>query len=168
GGRMMRLLQTTKTLQMINDPGGPDSPKSPEKELYEQLSGHLPGVGITDRTDLLPAMRSVKEPREIERMEKAIAATVAAHHAAARAIRPGVEENWVAGLIDLEFKRGGAVRPGFPSIVGPGKNSTGLHYPEHSHTIAPGSLVVVDIGSGHGPHPPPLTPPPPARRPSPP
>jgi Xaa-Pro aminopeptidase len=107
-------------------------------------------VSIKDRTDLLPAMRSVKEPRELDYMERAIAATFAAQHVAARSIRPGVEENWVAGLIDLEFKRAGAVRPGFPSIVGSGANSTILHYPEHDRTIAAGSLVVVDIGSDYG------------------
>jgi len=150
GGAMMSLLQTTTTLQMINDPGGPDAPATPEMELYAKLTSRLPGVSIKNRTDLLPAMRSVKEPREVESMERAIAATVAAQHAAARAIHPGVEENWVAGLIDLEFKRGGAVRPGFPPIVGSGANSTILHYPEHSRTIAPGSLVVVDIGSDYG------------------
>ena len=38
------------------------------------------------------------------------------------AIRPGVEENWIAGLIDLSI--GGAVDPrGVPSIVGSGPNS---------------------------------------------
>ena len=83
-------------------------------------------------------------------MENAIATTIAAQHAAARAIKPGVEENWVAGLIDLEFKRGGAVRPGFEDIVGSGHNSTVLHYPEHSATIQAGGLVVVDIGSDYG------------------
>jgi len=83
-------------------------------------------------------------------MERAIATTLSAHRVAARSIRPGVEENWVAGLIDLEFKRGGAVRPGFPSIVGSGANSTILHYPEHDRTIGAGSLVVVDIGSDYG------------------
>jgi Xaa-Pro aminopeptidase len=147
---MMGLLQTTGTLYLISDPGGPDSPARPEMELYGKLSSKLPGVSIKNRTDLLPALRSVKEPRELDYMEKAIAATVSAQHAAARAIKPGVEENWVAGLIDLEFKRGGAVRPGFPPIVGSGRNSTILHYPEHNQAIAAGSLVVVDIGSDYG------------------
>jgi len=150
GPSMISLLQTTSTLQLISDPGGIDAPASPEMELYGKLSSKLPGVSIRNRTDLLPAMRSVKEPRELEYMERAIAATVAAQHAAARAIHPGVEENWVAGLVDLEFKRGGAVRPGFPPIVGSGRNSTILHYPEHDQTIVPGSLVVVDIGSDYG------------------
>jgi Xaa-Pro aminopeptidase len=150
GGSLMGLLRTTRTLHLIGDPGGPDSPAPPEMTLYGKLTSRLPGVGIKDRTDLLPAMRSVKEPRELDFMEKAIAATAAAHRVAARAIRPGVEENWVAGLIDLEFKRGGAVRPAFPPIVGSGASSTILHYPEHSRTIAAGSLVVVDIGSDYG------------------
>jgi Xaa-Pro aminopeptidase len=150
GGAVMGLLRTSRTLHLISAPGDPDSPAGPEMTLYGKLSSRLPGVGIKDRTDLLPAMRSVKEPRELEYMEKAIAATAAAHRVAARAIRPGVEENWVAGLIDLEFKRGGAVRPAFPPIVGAGANSTILHYPEHARPIAPGSLVVVDIGSDYG------------------
>jgi len=150
GGSMMGMLQTTSTLYLISDPGGPDSPAGPEMELYGKLSSKLPGVAIKNRTDLLPALRSVKEPRELGYMEKAIAATVRAQHVAARSIRAGVEENWVAGLIDLEFKRGGAVRPGFAPIVGSGRNSTILHYPEHNQTIAAGSLVVVDIGSDYG------------------
>jgi len=150
GSSVMSLLQTTKTLHVIHHPGGLDAPAAPEMELYGKLSSRLPGISMTNRTDLIPGMRSIKEPRELEYMAKAITATVAAHRTAARTIRPGVEENWVAGLIDLEFKRGGAVRPGFPPIVGSGRNSTILHYPEHSQTIAPGSLVVVDIGSDYG------------------
>jgi len=94
-------------------------------------------------------MRQVKDSEELKRMEKAIATTIAAQRAAARAIRGGVEENWVAGLIDLEYRRGGSVRPAFPSIVGSGPNSCILHYPEHSRTIPAGSLVVVDIGAEH-------------------
>lgn len=150
GSVMMALLRTTKTLQLISVPGDVDGAASPEMTMYGKLGSRLPGVSIKDRTDLLPALRSVKEPRELDYMEHAIEATFAAQHVAARAIRPGVEENWVAGLIDLEFKRAGAVRPGFPSIVGSGANSTILHYPEHDHTIDAGELVVVDIGSDYG------------------
>lgn len=150
GGSVLHLLQGGGPLQMIGDPGEIDGPAPPEMELYGKLTSRLPGISIQDRTQLLPALRSIKEPRELERMERAIEVTLAAQHVAARSIRPGVEENWVAGLLDLEFKRGGAVRPGFPPIVGSGKNSTILHYPEHDATIGPGSLVVVDIGSDYG------------------
>lgn len=147
---VMELLQEGGPLYMIGDPGSLDGPPPPEMDLYGKLTARLPGLTIKNRTDLLPSLRSVKEPRELERMERAIEATVAAHRVAARAIRPGVEENWIAGLVDLEFKRGGAVRPAFPPIVGAGRNSTILHYPDHSESIAAGSLIVVDLGSDYG------------------
>lgn len=148
--RLVRLVETAKTLHMINQPGSLDGPAPPEKELYGKLMGRVPDLSLKNRSDLLPGLRAVKEPRELELMAKAIEATLRAHRAAARAIRPAVSENWVEALIGLEFKKGGAVRPAFPSIVGSGKNSVILHYPRHDQAIAPGSLVVVDIGAEYG------------------
>jgi Xaa-Pro aminopeptidase len=149
-GRLLRLVQTAKTLWVINAPGSLDGPAPPETELYSKLQGRVPGLSTKNGQHILPALRSVKEPAELERMELAIRATVAAHRAAARLIKPGVEENWVEAAIGLEFKRGGAVRPAFSSIVGSGRNSTVLHYPKHDQKIAPGALVVVDIGADYG------------------
>ena len=148
--RMVELLRNTHTLHVINQAGDLDGPLPPERELYNKLAGRIPGLEVKDRSDLLPYLRSIKEPRELERMERAIAATAAAHRAVARAIRPQVQENWIESLIDVEFKRAGAVRPAFSSIVGSGHNSTVLHYPKHDATIAAGSLVVVDIGADVG------------------
>jgi Xaa-Pro aminopeptidase len=150
GSDLMRILESTNTLHLISRPARPNQPIPKEKELYGKLSARIPGVSTKNLTKLLPAMRSVKEPRELEHMQRAIEATIAAHRSAARAIRPGVEENWVESLIVTEFKRGGAVRPAFSSIVGSGDKSTILHYPDHDKTITAGSLVVVDIGSDYG------------------
>jgi Xaa-Pro aminopeptidase len=147
---LVQILEATSTLHLISLPARPSQPVSEEKELYGKLSARIPGLSIENSTKLLPAMRSIKEERELEYMGKAIEATISAQRAAARAIRPGVEENWVESLIVTEFKRGGAVRPAFSSIVGAGDNSTILHYPDHDETIASGALVVVDIGSDYG------------------
>jgi len=143
----MGALQENPVLHSIAPAVSPSAPASEESELYGKLQARIPGVTSRNHQLAIAEMRQVKEPLEIERMEKAIANTIAAQRAAARAIRPGVEENWVTGLIDLEYKRGGSTRPAFPSIVGSGINSCILHYPEHDHTIAEGSLVVVDIGA---------------------
>lgn len=145
---LLYVLRNTQTLHQIHAIDLAET--APETKLYGKLSGAIPGLSIKNRSDLLPYLRSIKEPREIDYMERAIAATMAAHRAAARAIRPGVQENWIEGLVGVEFKRGGAVRPGFSSIVGSGRNSTVLHYPKHDQAIAPGSLVVVDIGADYG------------------
>jgi Xaa-Pro aminopeptidase len=146
--RMVALLRNTRTLHQINQ--AELGKTAPERELYGKLQAAIPEIDVKDRTDLLPYLRSVKEARELERMERAVQATLSAHRVAARAIRPNVQENWVEGLIGLEFKRAGAVRPAFSSIVGSGRNSTVLHYPKHDQAIAPGSLVVVDIGADYG------------------
>jgi Xaa-Pro aminopeptidase len=147
---LMSILETTDTLHVINQPARPDQPLPAEQELYGKIASRIPGVSVNNLSKLLPAMRAVKEGRELERMEKAIDATIAAHRAAARAIRPGGEENWVESLIMTEFKKRGAVRPAFPSIVGSGEDSTILHYPDHDKTIEAGSLVLVDIGAEYG------------------
>lgn len=149
-GRVARLAQASRTLYAIHQPGSLEGSAPPERELYNKVGSRVYEVSVKNRADLLPAMRAVKEPRELERMEKAIAATLAAHLQAAKAIKPGVSENWVEALIGLEFKKAGSVRPAFPSIVGSGPNSTILHYPDHDRTIAAGSLVVVDIGAEYG------------------
>jgi len=144
---MLRLLESHNTLHAIHKPslsGGP------EKELYGKLSGAVSGVSTKNRMDLLPRMRSLKEPGELALMRRAIQATEAAQRAAARALKPGVSENWLEALIGLEFKRAGAVRPAFGSIVGSGKNSTILHYPKHDQEVPAGALVVVDIGAEIG------------------
>lgn len=149
-GRVARLAQSARTLYAIHQPGSLEGSGPPERDLYNKVGSRVYEVSTKNRADLLPAMRSVKEPRELELMEKAIAATLAAHRQAAKAIKPGVSENWVEALIALEFKKAGSVRPAFSSIVGSGPNSTILHYPEHDRAIAEGSLVVVDIGAEYG------------------
>jgi Xaa-Pro aminopeptidase len=146
-GKMIDLTRRAKVLHLINQPGSINSPISPEKKLYGKLQSRIPGLSVKDRSYLLPMMRSIKEPRELARMRKAIAATMEAHRAVAVSIKPGIEENWIASNIDVEFKRAGATRPAFSSIVGSGEHSTILHYPDHNKTIELGDLVVVDIGA---------------------
>jgi Xaa-Pro aminopeptidase len=147
---LLGLVGHNPVLHHIAPAVSPSAPLSPESELYSKLQARVPGISVRNHQRLLAQMRQVKEPQELALMEKAIVNTIAAHRAAARAIRPGVEENWIAGLIDLEYKRGGSVRPAFSSIVGSGLNSCVLHYPTHDHTITAGSLVVVDIGAEYG------------------
>lgn len=144
---LMRLLAHHPTLHHVAAPVSPSAPPSPESELYGKLQGRIPGVSVKNQQQRIAALRQVKSAEELRLMEKAITNTIAAQRVAAHAIRGGVEENWVAGLIDLEYKRGGSTRSAFPSIVGSGLKSCILHYPEHSRTIADGGLVVVDIGA---------------------
>ena len=95
----------------------------------------------------IAALRLIKDADELATIRKAVNATVNAHAAASRAIRPGATENEIAGLIEYEFRRAGCEGRAFPSIVGSGRNSTVLHYNENSGTLDAGDVVVIDVGA---------------------
>ncbi len=56
----------------------------------------------------------------------------------------------VEAALEYEFRRNGAERPGFPSIVGSGPFSTILHYDKNTRRMESGDVVVVDIGAEWG------------------
>lgn len=95
-------------------------------------------------------LRQVKSPTEIALLEKAIQITVKGHQAAARTISPGVMEYEVEAALEYEFRRNGAERPGFPSIVGSGPFSTILHYDKSERRMQAGDVVVIDVGAEYG------------------
>jgi Xaa-Pro aminopeptidase len=56
----------------------------------------------------------------------------------------------VEAALEYEFRRNGAERPGFPSIVGSGPFSTVLHYDKSERRMQAGEVVVVDVGAEYG------------------
>jgi Xaa-Pro aminopeptidase len=96
--------------------------------------------------DLLVRQRMVKDAGEIELIRKASQASMAAHLAAMKAMRPGVTEREIGALMQYEFMKRGCEGPGYPLIVGSGANSTVLHYSENSATVQDGDVVVIDVG----------------------
>jgi len=97
---------------------------------------------------MIAELRLTKDAGEIVLLRKAADATVAAHRTALTSMRPGLNENEMAGIIEFEYRRRGCEGAGFPSIVGSGINSTVLHYGDNNSIIADGDLVVIDIGAG--------------------
>jgi Xaa-Pro aminopeptidase len=106
--------------------------------------------GPKEVQDDLAYLRQVKSPTEIALLEKAIRITLKGHEAAARVLGPGVMEYEVEAALEYEFRRNGAERPGFPSIVGSGPFSTILHYDKSERRMQAGEVVVVDIGAEYG------------------
>lgn len=106
-----------------------------------------PGSEFQDAGDAIARMRLVKSDTEMDLLEKAIDITMQAHRAAAGVIRPGAMEYEAEAIIEYEFRRNGAERPAFPSIVGSGPFATILHYDRNDRQMRDGDLVVVDIGA---------------------
>jgi Xaa-Pro aminopeptidase len=96
------------------------------------------------------SMRLVKDAAELARLRRAVDISVVGHVAAMQAARPGVWEYEIEAALEAGFRRNGADRVGYPSIVGSGPNSTTLHYDVNGRQTRDGDLVVVDAGAEWG------------------
>src|SRR5215471_17072708 len=126
----------------------------PTSEFDATLKGtseHAKAVyGLKDVEKDIAYLRQTKSATELALLERAIQITVKAQEAAARTIAPGVMEYEVQAALEYEFRRNGAERPGFPSIVGSGPLSTILHYDKSERRMQAGDVVVIDIGAQYG------------------
>jgi Xaa-Pro aminopeptidase len=100
-----------------------------------------------DVRPMLSSLRTVKDAGEVALIRKAVAASVAAHVAAMKAVKPYVTEYEISALMQYEWDRRGCERPSYSPIVGSGHNSTVLHYSENTSTMKAGDVVVIDAAA---------------------
>jgi Xaa-Pro aminopeptidase len=120
------------------------------KKDFDRIRSIAPSAKMEDVSPRIASFRQVKSPTEQALLMRAIEITMKAQEAAARTIAPGVMEYEVEAAVEFEFRRNGAERPGFPSIIGSGPYSTILHYDKSTRRMEAGDLVVVDIGAEYG------------------
>jgi Xaa-Pro aminopeptidase len=104
------------------------------------------GTWFLDVRPLIASLRTDKDPGEVDLIRKASDASVAAHLAAMKAIKPGITERELSALLQYEWGKRGCERPAYAPNVGSGINSTVLHYSDDSRTAQAGEVVVIDAG----------------------
>jgi Xaa-Pro aminopeptidase len=109
-----------------------------------------PPPRVRDLREMTAALRLIKDADELRRLRRTIDITTDAHLAAMRAIAPEMWEYELEAIIEFTFRKNGAERVGFPSIVGSGPNAVTLHYDKSRRQMKAGELVVIDIGSEFG------------------
>jgi Xaa-Pro aminopeptidase len=113
-------------------------------DWLKRASAFPVGVSFQDVRPMLASLRTYKDSGEIERVRHATDASIAAHFAAMRTVKPGSTEREVSALMQYEWGKRGCERPAYAPIVGSGFYSTVLHYSEDSGTMQSGDLVVID------------------------
>src|SRR5213594_877271 len=108
------------------------------------------GQDVRNLRQLADSLREVKDADELARLRRAIDISVAGHVAAMQAARPGMYEYEIEAVLEAGFRKNGADRVGYPSIVGSGPNSTTLHYDVNRRQTRDGDLVVMDAGAEWG------------------
>ncbi len=126
----------------------PLGPATRENARIKDLT--FDGGEVRNLLPLVDSMRVVKDAEEISRLRRAVDISVAGHIAAMRAARPGMYEYEIEAALEQEFRRNGADRVGYPSIVGSGPNSTTLHYDVNRRRTQNGDLIVIDAGAEWG------------------
>jgi Xaa-Pro aminopeptidase len=125
------------------------APRSPDDQVFERLRAAHPGLKVVAFNDAVEAARGKKSAVEQAYIRQAVDITVRAQKEAMAAIEPGMNEFEIQALIEYTFRRNGADRPSFATIVGSGPNSTTLHYGLDDRFIEPNDVVVMDIGASY-------------------
>jgi Xaa-Pro aminopeptidase len=139
--------RTGLPLVLVSDAAG-EGPANADRARLTTVLGPRAGT-VADAGAAVDHLRGRKSEAELELIRKAVAITVTAHREALRLIEPGMNEFEVEALIEYTFRRNGADRPAFASIVGSGPNATTLHYNANDRFVVAGDLVVMDIGASY-------------------
>ncbi len=150
------LVEDKKKLYLGGEPTKPKGPHPPEMDLFRRLREHWALIGSPKTIEVAPTgavihpLRLVKSPAEVAIYRKAVDITVRGLVEAMKSVEPGMNEGEAEAVIEYGFRRFGAVRCGFDTIVGSGPNSCVLHYVRNTRTMQAGEVVVMDVGAEHG------------------
>lgn len=125
---------------------------SPARILVDHLRATWPEVRLAGAFADVARLRMVKGKEEIAVLRRACAITCAGIRQAAAAIAPGVDERTLEGVLENSWKRDGAQRRAFDSIVKSGPNSLwpwrilAANYDRRNRVLEKGDLVIFDVG----------------------
>lgn len=93
------------------------------------------------------ALRAIKNPIEIELMQKACDITKSGINRLLKFIKPGVWEYEIEAELIHEFVRNRSKGFAYTPIVGSGYNACVLHYIENNQQCKDGDVILLDVGA---------------------
>jgi Xaa-Pro aminopeptidase len=117
------------------------------RALARRLGVAHQGLDIRDATPIVEALRARKSATEVALIKYAAEISGLGHRAAMDALAPNMNEYEIQALMEYTFRRNGADRPSYASIVGSGPNSTTLHYERDDRVMHAGEVLVMDVAA---------------------
>lgn len=146
-GFIITNIRQSSILHLISALTAPSDPISPDMELYGKIAARIPEVSIRNSSRYLENMRVIKSPGEVEAVRRAIDITYQGLTELFTAMKPGVTEFYLDGVLDASFKRQGTRFAAFDNLIAAGKNGVVLHYQRLGDTLRDGDLLLVDVGA---------------------
>jgi Xaa-Pro aminopeptidase len=120
---------------------GESSASSEPLAFLKRFNAYL---SFQDVKPMIFSLRTAKDAGEVALIRKAVDASVAAHFAAFKAVKPNVNEREISALMQYEWGKRGCERVAYAPIVGSGYYSTVLHYSDDDNVMKSGDVVVID------------------------
>jgi Xaa-Pro aminopeptidase len=120
---------------------GEASASSAPLAFLKRINAYL---SFQDVKPMIASLRTTKDAGEVALIRKAVDASVAAHFAAFKAVKPNVNEREISALMQYEWGKRGCERVAYAPIVGSGYYSTVLHYSDDDNVMKSGDVVVID------------------------
>src|SRR5689334_123780 len=146
------IADTKLPIYVAGDFGGEDAADhalTADQQWIAALHREHPGAVVKSANSQIEQLRGTKSPGELALIRRAAAITASAESAAMQALQPGMNEYELQAIIEYTFRRSGAERPSFASIIGSGPNATALHYNANDRKIDRGEIVVMDVGASY-------------------
>lgn len=120
---------------------------APHGDVIDSLSDRLRDAGatVTDASYLIEEIRLIKSPREIALMRKTAVIADMAMAAARDAIKPGILETEIEGVLIGAMMAAGGGYPALRSMIGSGPRSGTHHAPAQARSVKAGDLVFIDF-----------------------
>ena len=96
---------------------------------------------------ILQQLRAVKEPIEIELIQKACNITEKGFRRILNFVKPGVWEYEIEAELSHEFLKNRSRKFAYAPIIASGKNSNILHYIENNNQCKDGEVILLDVGA---------------------
>ena len=118
-----------------------------EDRFSKMIEEKYPNHVVEKSNPILQSIRSVKEPEEIELIQKACDITDKGFRRILDFVKPGVWEYEIEAELIHEFIRNRSKKFAYTPIVASGNNANVLHYIENNQQCKSGDLILMDVAA---------------------
>ena len=118
-----------------------------EARFIEKCKKEYPAHQCAKSNPILQNIRGVKEPEEIELMQKACDITEKGFRRILEFVKPGVWEHEIEAEFLHEFIRNRSRGFAYSPIIAAGNNANVLHYLENNQEVKDGSMILLDLAA---------------------
>lgn len=121
-----------------------------EDRFIKKVKAQYPAHQVHKAAPIMHRLRSVKEPEEIQHIQRACNITKAGLERVLQFVKPGVWEYEIEAEFIHEFTRRRSQGFAYTPIIASGFNACVLHYIENNQQCQDGDVLLMDVGAEYG------------------